>query len=38
MIDLFDLETTQMKIINEQKGKGRRIKICDKIIDIHLVK
>lgn len=38
MIDLFDLETTQMKIINEQKGKGRRIKICDKIIDTHLVK
>lgn len=29
---------TQMKIINEQKGKGRRMKICDKTIDTHLVK
>lgn len=38
MIDLFELEMIQMKIIIEQKGKRRRRKICDKIIDTNLVK
>lgn len=37
---LFELEITQIKIINEQKGKGkgRRMKVYNKRIDIHLVK
>lgn len=37
---LFELEMTQMKIINEQKGKGkgRRMKIYNKSIDIDSVK
>lgn len=37
---LFELEMTQMKTINEGrgKGKGRQMKIGSKRPDIHLVK